>query len=101
MVRVRHYTRVSSLGRILAEGRIVASDQNKVFVERATRQALAPRDAERTYGLARGKGNAYVEFDIREDELESQYNERMQLTELFVRGDVVLVGREAQGYENR
>lgn len=69
VIRVRHYTRKSSAERILKEGIIYAHDQNKVFVEKARQNPLSPRDAERKYGLARGKARAYIEFDVTADEL--------------------------------
>jgi len=51
-IRLRHYTRTSSKERILAEGRIIARDQNKVFVERADRPPLSARQAEAKYLLS-------------------------------------------------
>ncbi len=50
--------------KILADQRIIARDQNNVFVERASSRKLAPTDAERKYGLDPGIANAYMEFDI-------------------------------------
>ncbi len=100
MTRVRHYTRRGRKDKILAEGRIVARDQNKVFVERAASRRLPPRDAERHYQLERGKGAAYVEFDVEEHELASQYNPSTRLTESFGEGDVLLAGRNPEGFNN-
>jgi HYD1 signature containing ADP-ribosyltransferase len=100
-IRVRHYTRVSSKDRILEEMRIVARDQNKVFLEKADHKPHPPRDAEAAYLLKRGKGNAYVEFDVQQDELESQTNRLTGETELFVRGDVDLTERNPIGQDNR
>ena len=99
-MRVRHYTRVSSMRRIVAEQRIRARDQNKVFVELADRRRLAPNDAEDRYGLDHGKGNACVEFDVEPEVLLSQYNSRMQLNEYFVIGDIELVTRNAEAFFN-
>lgn len=100
MVRVRHYTRVSSMRKIIVEQRVVARDQNKVFVERADRRKLAPRDAEERYGLDQGKANAYVEFDIEPDLLHSQYNPVTRCDESYVVGNVDLSGREPQAFFN-
>src|SRR5687768_1501147 len=97
MVRVRHYTRISSMRKILAEGVIRARDQNKVFVEKANSRLLAPRDAEDLYDLLEGKGNAYLEFDVRDDELGWKYNKRMRIFEYFLVGDVDLQGRSVIG----
>ena len=100
-IRLRHYTRVSSKDRILAEGRILARDQHKVFVERADRQPLSRRQAEVKYVLKRGKGNAYVEFDAFPEEVHEQINRLTGATELFLLGDVDLSTRNLQGFDNR
>ena len=44
-VRLRHYTRKGSKNRILQEARLLAKDQNKVFVEPASHKPLSPRAA--------------------------------------------------------
>jgi hypothetical protein len=99
-IRVRHYTRRSSKERILTEGRLVARDQNRVFVERADRKALSAREAEAKYLLRRGKGNAYVEFNAEEEEIDQQKNHRTGEMELFLFGDVDITGRDPQGFDN-
>lgn len=100
MVRLRHYTRVPSMRRIIEDGVIRARDQNKVFVERAGSAPLAPREAEDRYGLGPGKGNAYVEFDAEPAELGDQYNTRTRRRELFLTGDVDLTDRLPDGRLN-
>ena len=100
MIRVRHYTRRSSKENILIDGRIVARDQNKVFVERAYAKPLAPRDVESRYFLLRGKGGAFVEFDVTEVELRAQHNPLTRREEFYVRGDVLLANRNARGFDN-
>jgi hypothetical protein len=99
-VRLRHYTRISSKDRILAEGRMLAKDQNKVFVERAERKPLSPREAEAKYLLKRGKGNACVEFDGLPEELHQQVNGLTGERELFLQGDVDLSQRNPEGFDN-
>jgi len=99
-LRLRHYTRISSKERILTEGRIIARDQHKVFIERAVRQALSPRQAEAKYLLKRGKGNAYVEFDALPEELHEQTNPLTGAIELFLQGDVDLSTRNPQGFDH-
>lgn len=99
-IRLRHYTRTNSKERILTEGRILARDQHKVFVERADRPALSRRQAEATYLLKRGKGNAYIEFDAQPEELSEQMNPLTGAIEFFLRGDVDLLGRNPEGFEN-
>lgn len=100
MPRVRHYTRKSSKDKILADGVIEAKDQNKVFVELADGDPLGPREAEARYGLKRGKGNAYVEFEASDGEILSQTNARTGRTEYYLRGDVDLADRDAEGFDN-
>jgi HYD1 signature containing ADP-ribosyltransferase len=99
-IRLRHYTRASSKERILTERRLIARDQHKVFVERADRQRLSPRQAEATYLLKRGKGNTYIEFDAWPEELHEQTNSLTGVIELFLRGDVDLSTRNPQGFDN-
>jgi len=86
--------------KILIDQRIVARDQNKVFVERANRRPLAPREAERTWVIARGKGNAYVEFDAEPGEVLTQPNPLLDCDEWCLVGDVDLTRRNAEGVEN-
>src|SRR5436190_14017987 len=100
-IRVRHYTRRSSKDRILEALRIIPRDQNKVFVEKANRDALSPKDAEATYLLKRGKGNAYVEFDAQPAELTCQTNRLTGKKEWFLRGEVDLAERRPEGFDNR
>ena len=99
-IRLRHYTRTSSKERILIEGRIVARDQHKVFVERADRSPLSARQVEMKYLLKRGKGNAYIAFDALPTEIYEQANSLTGAIELFLRGDVDLSARNPQGFDN-
>lgn len=99
-MRVRHYTRVSGMQKIVEEQKVIARDQNKVFVERAGRKPMSPNDAEEHYQLKRGRGDAYVEFDVRDDEVKVQFNARTQLEEFYVVGDVDLTDRAAIGRYN-
>ena len=100
MIRVRRYTRVSSMSKILAEGVIRARDQNRVFVERASNRKLSPSDVVQEYPLARGKGNAFIEFDVEERLLLIRYNQSIKRDEMFIDGDVDLNNRNAQGSVN-
>jgi len=99
-IRLRHYTRTSSKERILIEQRIFARDQHKVFVERAERPPLSRRQAEATYLLKRGKGNAYIEFNALLEEISEQTNTLTGAIELFFQGDIDLAGRDPQGFNN-
>jgi hypothetical protein len=80
---------------------MVARDQNKVFVERADRSPLSPRQAETTYLLKRGKGNAYIEFEAFPEEIHAQTNSLTGTNELFLLGDVDLSTRHPQGFDDR
>jgi hypothetical protein len=86
--------------KIMAEQRIVARDQNKVFVERAADRRLSAADAEIRYGLDDGKGRAFVEFDIEPVLLLWRKNPQLRVHEFFIVGDVDLVGRNSQGLHN-
>src|SRR5437763_409654 len=100
MPRVRHYTRVSSMQRILAEMRILARDRGCVFVEKASARKLSPADAEELYDLKPGRGNAYLEFFIEPELLRNDYNTRIRMKEWFIIGDVDLVGRDVEAFFN-
>ncbi|MBC8106711.1 MAG: hypothetical protein H7Z14_08995 [Anaerolineae bacterium] len=99
-IRVRHYTRVSSMRKIKDQLRIVARDQNKVFVEPASARKLSPADARKRYGLKPGKGRAYVEFDVESVLLETKRNARHEIDEYFIVGNVDLAQRNPQGFLN-
>ena len=101
MIRVRHYTRVSGRDKILADGRIVAQDQNRVFVELARRQPLSAVQARLAYRLKSGKGAAYVEFNAEAAEVEIKPNKRWNFDEYSIVGDVDLTNRNPIGYDNR
>ncbi len=100
MTRVRHYTRKSAKDKILRDGRLEAKDQNKVFVEHANANPYGPQEAVDRYKLKPGKGNAYVEFDADDDELEQQTNPLTGRTEYLLRGDVKLAEHDPEAFEN-
>jgi hypothetical protein len=100
MIRVRHYTRVSAMRKIMREGVIRARDQHKVFIEKAASRKLSPSDAEDRYGIRKGRANAYVEFDIEEESICRQYNKEHQIDEYYVVGDVDLVDRNPKTFAN-
>ena len=101
MTRVRHYTRKSAKDKIMRDGRLEAKDQNKVFVEHANADPYSPQQAVDRYKLKPGKGNAYVEFDADDDEIEEQTNPLTGKTEYFLRGDIELAARDPEGLDNR
>lgn len=101
MIRVRHYTRVSSRDKILAENLIVAQDQNCVFFEFASLKPMSAQKVLEKYLLKRGKGSAYIEFDADAAEIGSQPNQLRPFTEYFIVGNVDLTDRNPIGFENR
>jgi len=92
MVKVRHYTTPSRARRIASSRRFGGEQaprqlgQAKVYVEPARSRVLSPADFRRRYAIT-GKqtGRAYVEFEVPEDELESEKNPRTGKTEYFLR----------------
>ena len=84
----------------MVERRIIARDQDKVFVERADRPPLSRRQAEARYLLKRGKGNAYIEFNALLEEIYEQTNPLTGAIEFFLQGNVDLSGRDPQGFDN-
>ena len=73
-------------------------DQNSVFGVRA-RGRMAPRDAEATLGIARGRGNAFVEFNAKPSEF--TIIQRYGYREFVFRGDVNLTDRAPSFHFNR
>ena len=92
-VRVRHYTKRSCADRIVDTrtfGGVYAPrkpDQGKFFVELARAKALSAREAEDTYLLKDGKGEAYVEFLVDRTSLGKQRNPLSGRDEYFVLAD--------------
>ena len=70
IVRVRHFTNKRGMEYIRETGIIRAGDQNRIFTVRARGKPGSPRDVERQFGIKRGRGNCYVEFDASADEFE-------------------------------
>lgn len=100
-VVLRHYTSISSLESIEAEMLIRASDQHTVFAVRAKGNAMSPRDAERSLGIKRGRGNAYVDFFVTLDEVTIETNALTQTIEYKIKGDVDLTARQPSFHYNR
>jgi hypothetical protein len=100
MIRVRHYTNVSAMRKIIELQLIRARDRGCVFVELARQRKLSPADAVDKYALDYGRGNAYVEFDIEPERVVTEYNTTIQCDERFIVGDVDLAGRNAEGFFN-
>ena len=50
--------------------------------------------------LKRGKSNVYIEFDVLSAEIYEQVNSLTGAIELFLRGDVDLLTRNLQGFDD-
>jgi hypothetical protein len=90
VIRIRHYTNAKGLREITGSNVIKASDQNKVFAERASGKPLSPRDAEDKYGLKRGRGRHVIETDVPRERVNRVKNPRTKVYELQIDGDVPL-----------
>ena len=88
--RVRHYTNNKGLEGIKSSGKIIAKDNNRVYVEPAKKKPLSMKDAEDLYQLSKGKGRNYVEFDVDSSLLEWLDNPRYHKKELTIKGDVII-----------
>ena len=92
--RVRHYTNSKGLKGIKDDGKIIARDNNRVYLEPANKPALAPGKAEELYQLKKGRGKNYIEFDVDTNSLEWVENPRYHRDELTVKGDVKIENPE-------
>jgi len=88
--RMRHYTSRSGSNGIEEDELIKASDQNKVFFEKAKGKPLSRADAEEKYLLKPGKGRDVVETDVPVSRLNKETNPLTGKTEYTVKGDVPL-----------
>jgi len=96
-IRVRHYTRTSSINKISNDMVIKASDQNRVFTVKANDKVTkkSARELETALGIKFGKGNAFIEFDAKLGEVEKRFNPKTGATEYVLKGDVDLKGKNA------
>jgi RHS repeat-associated protein len=99
--RLRHFTNSRGISGIEQDNTIKASDQNKVFTEKAAGKPAGPRDAEEKLGISRGRGNNFVEFDAKKSEFNVVNNPKTGATERVFQGDVDLTGRNPTFHENR
>ena len=100
-VRVRHFTSVGNLSKIREGNILVAGDHECVFAVSARDQPPSPRDVEKALGIARGRGNAYIEFDTIPGEFEIRANALTGAREFVFRGDIDLTHRQAHFSRNR
>ncbi len=88
MIRVRHYTNRKGSNAIEETQKIIAADNNRVYVEPANRKPLSQIEAENKYQIKRGKGRDYVEFDVQKNKTEWVKNPRYHDEELTIKGGV-------------
>lgn len=93
--RLRHFTNTKGMAGIAATNTILPSDQFSVFAISAKGKPPSARDLESDYGVKRGRGSNYVEFDTCPGEFESKFNKDLQINELVHRGPIQLRGRNA------
>ncbi len=101
VLRLRHYTSTSGKRGIQSSNRIVASDQDSVFADLARGRPYSPRDAESRFGIRRGRGNAYVEFNVLDSEVSIVNNPLTKVREFKFKGDVDLTDRAPTFHFNR
>ena len=89
--RVRHYTNNKGLKGIQTDGKIIAQDNGRVYMEPASKKALSPKVAEAKYQLKPGRAKNYVEFDVPNSRLEWVTNPRYHTKELTVKGDINVI----------
>lgn len=86
--RVRHYTNRKGINGIENDGKIIAKDNNRVYVEPANKKALSQIEAETKYQIKPGKGRDYIEFDVPNSKLEWVKNSRYGVEELTIKGGI-------------
>jgi hypothetical protein len=100
-VRVRHFTSVGNLSRIQASSVLRAGDQGRVFAVSARGTLPSPRVVEKTLGISRGRGNAFVEFDAVREEFEIRLNALTGAREFVSQGNIDRTNRNAHFSRNR
>ncbi|MBK9576639.1 MAG: hypothetical protein IPO40_06170 [Fibrobacteres bacterium] len=91
VTRVRHYTNRKGLNGIKEDVVIRARDNNRVYLEPASKKPLSPLDAQEKFQLRPGKGRDYIETDVPNSSIEWVKNPRYGADELTVRGDLPLL----------
>jgi RHS repeat-associated protein len=88
--RVRHYTNRKGSNAIEQDGIIRARDNNRVYLELASKKPLNQIDAETKFQINPGRGRDYIETDVDNSRLEMIKNPRYGTEELTVKGDLPL-----------
>ena len=85
--RVRHYTNRKGSKGIAKDNKIIASDNNRVYVEPANKKPLPKQKAETKYQLKTGRGRDYVKFDVPNSQLKWVPNPRYGTPKLTIKGN--------------
>ncbi|WP_218067738.1 RHS repeat-associated core domain-containing protein, partial [Escherichia coli] len=88
--RVRHYTNRKGSTEIGKTGKILAKDNNRVYLEPASKKPLSQVEVETKYQIKPGRGRDYVETDVPNEQLEWIPNPRYHTDELTAKGDITL-----------
>ncbi|WP_439878328.1 HYD1 signature containing ADP-ribosyltransferase family protein [Pseudomonas prosekii] len=72
------------------DGVISAQDNNRVYVELASKKPLNQLTAEEKYQIGRGRGRDYIETDVPKSQIERVQNPRYGRVELTIKGNVKL-----------
>ncbi|TVO52365.1 hypothetical protein FHP91_17625 [Denitromonas halophila] len=88
--RVRHYTNRKGSNGIEETGVIRAKDNNRVYLESASKKPLNQQSAQDKYQIAKGHGRDFVETDVESSRIEMIRNPRHGRVEMTVKGDLQL-----------
>ncbi|MEZ2586404.1 HYD1 signature containing ADP-ribosyltransferase family protein [Kluyvera intermedia] len=88
--RVRHYTNRKGSTEIGKTGKILAKDNNRVYLEPANKKPLSQVEVESKYQIKPGRGRDYIETDVPNKQLEWVTNPRYHTDELTAKGDIIL-----------
>lgn len=88
MTRVRHYTNRNGLVGIENDGKILALDNNRIYLEPASSKPLSPKEAEIKHQIKKDRGRDHVETDVLDSQLEWIPNPRYGTPELTAKGDL-------------
>lgn len=100
LVRLRHYTRKSSIKSIKSDNLLRASDRNGVFATSARKKPMSAQDARAKLRIKGGKGGAHVEFDASPMEYTVETIQKTGEREYILRGNVDLSGRNPTFHKN-
>jgi uncharacterized protein RhaS with RHS repeats len=87
-IRLRHYTNKSSAKKIISSKKIIASDNNRVYFEKASKKPLSPQKAIKKHKIK--NADSFVETDVATSKIEEIKNPLTGKNELTVKGDVEL-----------